>query len=124
MLDGQRAYPPDRDPMQHHDVAADNPEMVVKLRRLYDALWKSDSPRLTPVAIDLKTLSKTTRNPAFKIGISQPTTSPKIRLKFTGGDAYFTEAEFLGPGEKRALLITGNTEAHPGPSGFSENADA
>lgn len=101
--------------MQHHDVAADNPEMVVKLRRLYDALWKSDSPRLTPVAIDLKTLSKTTRNPAFKIGISQPTTSPKIRLKFTGGDAYFTEVEFLGPGKKAGPINNGQHRGPPRP---------
>ena len=53
LLDGQRLYHLDRDPMQHHDVAADNPETVAELRRLYEAFWKSVSPRMTPVAIDL-----------------------------------------------------------------------
>ena len=35
------------------DVAKEHPEVVAELRALYDTFWKSVSPRMTPVCLDL-----------------------------------------------------------------------
>ncbi len=41
------------DPTQSKNIAAQHPEIVAKLRKLYDPFWKKISPRLTPVSIDI-----------------------------------------------------------------------
>jgi len=51
--DGEGLYEIEKDPAQRKNVAAEHPEVVKKLRALYDPFWKKVSPRLTPVRIDL-----------------------------------------------------------------------
>jgi len=41
------------DPAQRSDVAAEHPEVVERLRGLYEPFWDRVSPRMTPVRIDL-----------------------------------------------------------------------
>ncbi|MDA7881895.1 arylsulfatase [Akkermansiaceae bacterium] len=41
------------DPTQSNNLASTYPEIVTKLRKLYDPFWQQVSPRLTPVRIDL-----------------------------------------------------------------------
>lgn len=53
LIDGKELYDLGKDPAQREDVAAAHPEVVEKLRALYEPFWKSVSPRMTPVAIDL-----------------------------------------------------------------------
>ena len=49
----QQLYDIQADLAQKNDVAADHPEVVAKLRELYQPFWERVSPRLTPVRIDL-----------------------------------------------------------------------
>ncbi|WP_372723900.1 arylsulfatase [Novipirellula sp.] len=51
--DGQALYDIQTDPTQRTNVAADHPEVVAKLRELYQPFWDKVSPRLTPVRIDV-----------------------------------------------------------------------
>jgi arylsulfatase A-like enzyme len=53
LIDGKELYDLSTDPAQRKDVAAEKPDVVAKLRALYSPFWKSVSPRLTPVSIDL-----------------------------------------------------------------------
>ncbi len=49
----ERLFDIQKDPTQSKDVARDHPEVVEKLRKLYDPFWEKVSPRLTPVRIDI-----------------------------------------------------------------------
>ncbi len=51
--DGQELYDIEADPAQRRNVADQHPEVVARLRALYDPFWEQVSPRLTPVRIDL-----------------------------------------------------------------------
>lgn len=51
--DGQFLFDMDADPAQRTDVSAEHPDVVKRLRALYDPFWAKVSPRLTPVRIDL-----------------------------------------------------------------------
>ncbi len=51
--DGQFLYDIQADPAQRHDVASEHPEVVERLRALYDPFWERVSPRMTPVRIDI-----------------------------------------------------------------------
>ncbi|WP_231617685.1 sulfatase-like hydrolase/transferase [Novipirellula aureliae] len=53
LLNGKELYEMDADPAQRKDVAAEHPEVVATLREFYMPFWKSVSPRMTPVSIDL-----------------------------------------------------------------------
>ncbi|VGO13871.1 Arylsulfatase [Pontiella desulfatans] len=53
LLDGRELYDIEADPAQRNDVAAGHPEVVARLRGLYEPYWNSVEPRLTPVCIDL-----------------------------------------------------------------------
>ena len=53
LLHGEQLYNLENDPAQRNDIATEHPEKVKELRELYPAYWKSISPRLTPVSIDL-----------------------------------------------------------------------
>ena len=50
---GQFLFDIEADPAQRKDVAAEHPEVVERLRGLYDPFWERVSPRMTPVRIDL-----------------------------------------------------------------------
>ncbi|MFC1766437.1 sulfatase/phosphatase domain-containing protein, partial [Planctomycetota bacterium] len=50
---GQFLFDIQADPAQRKDVAAEHPEVVARLRGLYDPFWERVSPRMTPVRIDL-----------------------------------------------------------------------
>ncbi|MEI6892412.1 MAG: arylsulfatase [Pontiella sp.] len=51
--EGQALYDIKADPAQRNDVSAQHPEVVERLRALYDPFWERVSPRMTPVRIDL-----------------------------------------------------------------------
>ncbi|MDF7824773.1 arylsulfatase [Pontiellaceae bacterium B12227] len=51
--DGQFLFDIQADPAQRTDVSAQHPEVVERLRALYDPFWERVSPRLTPVRIDI-----------------------------------------------------------------------
>jgi arylsulfatase A-like enzyme len=51
--DGQFLFDIQADPAQRKDVAAEHPEVVKRLRALYEPFWEQVSPRLTPVRIDV-----------------------------------------------------------------------
>jgi arylsulfatase A-like enzyme len=53
LIDGKELYDIRKDPSQREDVAAAHPTVVEELRALYLPFWKSVSPRMTPVPIDL-----------------------------------------------------------------------
>ena len=53
LMDGKELYDIKNDPAQSKDVSEKHPDVVAKLRAFYDPFWKSVSPRMTPVAIDL-----------------------------------------------------------------------
>ncbi|MEQ9287616.1 MAG: arylsulfatase [Cyclobacteriaceae bacterium] len=53
LINGEELYNVKSDPTQREDIANDNPEKVEELRALYPSFWKSVSPRMTPVSIDL-----------------------------------------------------------------------
>ena len=49
----ERLFDIQGDPSQCNDIAAAHPEIVTKLRLLYQPFWQRVSPRLTPVRIDV-----------------------------------------------------------------------
>jgi arylsulfatase A-like enzyme len=51
--DGQGLYDIEADPAQRENVVGEHPEVVARLRALYEPFWNKVSPRLTPVRIDL-----------------------------------------------------------------------
>lgn len=51
--DGQFLFDIQADPAQRNNVASEHPEVVKRLRALYDPFWEKVSPRLSPVRIDL-----------------------------------------------------------------------
>lgn len=51
--DGQALHDMVADPAQRDDVSDQHPEVVTRLRKLYDPFWAKVSPRMTPVRIDL-----------------------------------------------------------------------
>jgi hypothetical protein len=53
LIDGEKLYHLDRDPLQNCDISAAHPDKVAELRTLYEQFWESVSPRMTPVSIDL-----------------------------------------------------------------------
>ena len=53
LIDGEKLYNLDRNPLQSRDFSAAYPDKVAELRALYEKFWESVSPRMTPVSIDL-----------------------------------------------------------------------
>lgn len=53
LINGEELYDIKSDPAQRSDVSAEKPDVVKNLRSLYTPFWKSVSPRMTPVSIDL-----------------------------------------------------------------------
>jgi hypothetical protein len=53
LIDGKELYDIEADLAQREDLASANPNIVRELRRIYTPHWKSVSPRLTPVSIDI-----------------------------------------------------------------------
>lgn len=51
--DGQFLFDIEADPAQRENVAGEHPEVVERLRDLYNPFWERVSPRMTPVRIDL-----------------------------------------------------------------------
>ena len=62
LINGAELYDIQKDPRQRKDLSSFNPEKVEELRALYTPFWKSVSPRMTPVSIDLGNLDD---NPAI-----------------------------------------------------------
>ena len=58
LIDGKQLFHLDADPAQRTDVASEHPDVVSKLRDYYEPFWKSVSPRMTPVSIDLGNASE------------------------------------------------------------------
>ena len=58
LINGKQLFDIHADPAERNDVAADHPEVVEQLRKLYLPFWESVSPRMTPVRIDLGTTSE------------------------------------------------------------------
>ena len=52
-LQSKELYDLARDPSQREDVSAAHADVVEQLRSLYAPFWKSVSPRMSPVSIDL-----------------------------------------------------------------------
>ncbi|MCK0157303.1 arylsulfatase [Cellulophaga sp. F20128] len=53
LINGKELYNIKTDLAQTTDVSAENPKIVAELRTLYPPFWKSVSPRMTPVSIDI-----------------------------------------------------------------------
>lgn len=53
LIDGKELYHLDEDPAQRNDISDNHPDIVRELRHLYLPFWKSVSPRMVPVSIDL-----------------------------------------------------------------------
>jgi arylsulfatase A-like enzyme len=53
LINGTELYDIQNDPGQKKDISSVNSEKVAELRTLYSPFWKSVSPRMTPVSIDL-----------------------------------------------------------------------
>ncbi len=53
LINGEELYNIQNDPSQTKDIAETNPNKVEELRSLYAPFWKSVSPCMTPVSIDL-----------------------------------------------------------------------
>jgi arylsulfatase A-like enzyme len=53
LINGKELYDVGLDPTQRNDIAAAHPKIVAELRAVYSPFWKSVSPRMTPVSIDL-----------------------------------------------------------------------
>ena len=53
LLEGKALYDVSKDLLQRHDISSKHPEVVARLRKLYEAFWESVSPRMTPVCLDL-----------------------------------------------------------------------
>jgi arylsulfatase A-like enzyme len=51
LLNGKQLYDMEADPSQSNDVAEENPDVVERLRAVYEPWWESVSPRLSPVYI-------------------------------------------------------------------------
>ena len=51
--DGERLFDIQADPAQRTNLAEEHPEVVAQLRAHYDQFWKTVSPRLTAVRIDV-----------------------------------------------------------------------
>jgi hypothetical protein len=49
----QELYDIEADPAQRKDVSREHPEVVERLRGLYEPFWAKVSPRMTPVRIDI-----------------------------------------------------------------------
>lgn len=63
LLDGEKLYDVKNDPSQHRELSEKKPEMVAKLRSLYEMFWVSVSPRLKiPVCLDI---GNPVENPTF-----------------------------------------------------------
>lgn len=62
LIDGKELYNVQKDPAQRDEIASAHPEIVKELRAHYTPFWKSVSPRMTPVSIDLG-------NPAEKVTV-------------------------------------------------------
>lgn len=60
--DGQGLFDIQANPAQRTNVAAQHPEVVDRLKRLYEPFWQKVSPRLTPVRIDV---GSTVENPTM-----------------------------------------------------------
>lgn len=58
LIDGEKLYHLDRDPLQNRDISAAHPDKVAELRALYEEFWGSVSGRMTPVSIDLGNLAQ------------------------------------------------------------------
>ena len=53
LINGTELYDLRTDYSQKNNIAEDHPEIITELRNLYEAFWKSVSPRMEPVAIDV-----------------------------------------------------------------------
>jgi hypothetical protein len=53
LLEGKALYDVSKDLLQRHDISAKHPDVLARLRKLYEAFWESVSPRMTPVCLDL-----------------------------------------------------------------------
>ena len=53
LINGTELYDLRTDRSQQKDIAEDHPEVLAELRNLYETFWKSVSPRMKPVAIDV-----------------------------------------------------------------------
>jgi len=53
LINGIELYDLRTDHSQQNNIAEDHPEVITELRSLYEAFWKSVSPRMEPVAIDI-----------------------------------------------------------------------
>ncbi len=53
LINGTELYDLRTDHSQQNNIAEDHPEVITELRNLYEAFWKSVSPRMKPVAIDV-----------------------------------------------------------------------
>jgi hypothetical protein len=53
LLEGKALYDVSKDLLQRHNISSKHPEVVARLRKLYEAFWESVSPRMTPVCLDL-----------------------------------------------------------------------
>ena len=53
LLEGEKLYDVSNDLMQRQDIANKHPQVVARLRGLYEKFWKSVSFRMTPVCLDL-----------------------------------------------------------------------
>ena len=53
LLEGEKLYDVSNDLMQHQDIAKKHPQVVERLRGLYEKFWESVSMRMTPVCLDL-----------------------------------------------------------------------
>ena len=51
--DGEKLFDIQADPSQSKNLAQQHPDIVARLRTLYEPFWEKVSPRLTPVPIDL-----------------------------------------------------------------------
>ena len=53
LLEGEKLYDVSNDLMQRQDIAKKYPQVVERLRGLYEKFWESISVRMTPVCLDL-----------------------------------------------------------------------
>ena len=53
LLEGEKLYDVSNDLMQRQDIAKKYPQVVERLRGLYEKFWESISMRMTPVCLDL-----------------------------------------------------------------------
>lgn len=53
LIDGDKLFDIEKDPSQSHDVSADYPEVVERLRERYEYWWRDVSPRMSPIRVRL-----------------------------------------------------------------------